>query len=246
LDNFNHPTQDAANSQDDLSEKSTGRRTNFWPWLIGAAGGAVIVGAAWGITAYAGGNVIAKVGDTAIHRSEFYSRMESTSGAPTLQEMITEQLVQNAAKKYNISASQQDINDALANFEANYGISGSDQLSAFLAQNGITMSQLQDILKIQVLEKKLSVRNVQVTDKEIQDYYSAHKADFTKPGSTKPEPLTSVRNQVIEAVKQSKAVPPAQLIANLAKEQSITILDNKYATVKDQIVNPQPSLTTGQ
>jgi parvulin-like peptidyl-prolyl isomerase len=216
------------------------RPAQVWSWLLGAIGGAVIMGAVWATVAYAQSKpvVIAKVGNHTIDQDAFYSKLEANSGMQMLEQMITTQLIQDGAAKYHITATQDDINKAIQQFEAQYGISSPDQLNALLAQYHMTMSDFQDLMKTQVLEQKLAVMDVKVTDKDIQDFYNAHKANYTKPGSKTPQPLSAVRSQVINDYKQSQAVPSAQLLANLAKDDPITILDPKYSSIKTMIENP--------
>jgi parvulin-like peptidyl-prolyl isomerase len=219
-----------------------------WSCLLGAVGGALVVGVVWGIVAHtnAGSPVVAKVGNTVIDQASFTAKMESGSGKQTLQEMISEQLINAGAQKYHITAEKQDTDAAQTAFEAQYGVTSPDQLTQFLAQNNLSTSDFQDLMRVQVLEQKLAERNIPaVSDKDIQSYYDAHKANFTKQGSSTPEPLSTVRSQIIDSIKQSKALPAAQLLASLAKENPITILDAKYATLKDQIENPAPSTATG-
>ncbi|MDQ0188627.1 peptidyl-prolyl cis-trans isomerase [Alicyclobacillus cycloheptanicus] len=219
------------------------RKLRPWPWVLGAVGGAVIVGAAWGITAYAneGGPLIAKVGDTAIHQSDLYAKLEATGGSSELEEMIDEQLIADGAKKYHLTASSSEINSALSSLEASEGISGTSELDMFLAENNMTMSQLNSLLKMQVLEQKLAERNVKVTNAEIQSYYNKNKSQFTKSGQKTPQPLSKVKSQVIAAIKASKAESSTQVLADLAKQNPITIYDDKYSSVKDDIVNSTSS-----
>lgn len=216
------------------------RPAQVWSWLLGAVGGAVIVGAVWATVAHVQSKpvVIAKVGNNTIDQDAFYSKLEANSGLQMLEQMITTQLIKDGAAKYHITATQDDINKATQQFESQYGVSSPDQLNVMLAQYHMTMSDFQDIMKTQVLEQKLAVKDVKVTDKDIQDFYNAHKANYTKPGSKTPQPLSAVRNQVINDYKQSKAVPSTQLIANLAKEDPITILDPKYSSIKTMLENP--------
>lgn len=231
-------------NHENFDHASKGRRNAVVSAVLGAVGGAVIVGAVWGIMASQGGSndaKVATVGNTAIHRSDFVSQMESQSGQQTLATMIEDDLIKQGATAQKITASQSDVNNALQNLEAQYRISGSTQLQMFLAQNNLTQAQLNEILKTQVLEQKMSEKGITVSDKEITDYYNAHKAQFTPQGSKTPEPLSKVRSQVISDVKASKATSPTVLLANLAKKFPITIYDKSYTSVKDQIEKPASS-----
>ena len=213
--------------------------------LIGGVVGALIMGAIW----YAvymirnHGGVIAQVGTTSISRTEFLSQTESVAGSQTLQQMISNQLIQDGAKKYKMTASSQEMNTALQNLEQQNGITSSAQLQAVLAANNVTMAELQKNLRIQVLEQKLAERNVTVSNQEIQSYYNQNKSQLAQGG--KVPPLSAVKTQIIDQIKQSKATPPDQLLADLAKQYPILIMDAKYNSVKTAIETPTSQGTTG-
>lgn len=207
--------------------------------LIGGVVGALIMGAIW----YAiymirdHGGVIAQVGTTPISRTEFLSQTESAAGLQTLQQLISNQLIEDGAKQYNITATSQEINTALQSLEQQNGITSTAQLQAVLAANNLTMADVQKSMKIQVLEQKLAERNVTVSNQEIQSYYDQNKSQMAQSG--KVPPLSAVKSQVIAAIKQSKAVSSSQLLANLAKQYPILIMDSKYNSVKTTIETPQ-------
>lgn len=239
--NPQHPiTPDSSLSENEAGPRS---RSKVWPVLAGGIGGAVIVGAVWGLVAHGHQNdpLVASIGANQIHQSDFRTMMESMAGQQTLQQMITNQLIKDGAKAANITATKQDMATALQNLESQYGITSSSQLNQFLQTNGVTQAQLNDILTVNILEQKLSEQGITVSNTEIQDYYNQNKASFTPQGSKTPEPLSAVKTQIINQIKQSKAVPTAQLIANLAKKDKVTIYDTKYASVKTQLENPAPA-----
>jgi parvulin-like peptidyl-prolyl isomerase len=219
----------------------------LWPALIGAAGGAIVVGAIWAIMAslHPSDPLVATVGSDQIHQSAFHNQLESQSGSQTLEQMIEEQLIKEGAKEQHITATKQEISQQQQAIEAQEGITSGAQLAAFLQQSGMTQAQFNDIVTVNVLEQKLAENGVKVTNQEITDYYNKNKSSFTPSGSKTPEPLSKVRSQVIAAVKQSKATPAAQLIASLAKKQNITIHDAKYSDLKSQIENPSTQQSSG-
>ncbi len=209
--------------------------------LIGAAVGAIIVGGAWYATFMVRnhGGVIAKVGNNPISHSDFLSQVEKASGSQTLTQLINNQLVEDGAAKYHITVSQSEMDTALKGLEQQSNITSDAQLQAVLSANHVTMAELQKNLRTEVLEQKLSERNVTVSDKEIQDYYDKNKSQMAVSGHVPA--LKDVKGQISDALKQSKALSPQQLMANLAKEDSIQILDPTYASVKTSIENPAPA-----
>jgi foldase protein PrsA len=206
----------------------------------GFATGALLVGVAWAATARFGGDnaVVATVGNTAITRAQVLQQAERSAGLQALQNIIVEQLIRDGANKYKLTATEQEIADALKQFKAQYDIASDDQLQSMLAQNNSTMSDLHNELELQVLAEKLGERNVTVSDKEIQDYYNKNKQQFATPGSSRIPPLSEVKDQIVAAIKQSKAEPLDQLLAELAKEDPISVVDSRYQAVLAQITDP--------
>jgi len=209
--------------------------------IIGLVVGAAIVGGVWytNLQTSSGGGVMAKVGNTAISRVAFQTQLEATSGSSTLGQLISNQLIADGAKKYNVTASQSEINTALQSLEQQNNITSAAQLQAGLASAHMTMADLNTNLRYQVLEQKLASRNVTVTDKEIQDYYNKNKAQLSSSGKTPT--LASVKTMIAAQIKQSKSTPAAQLLASLAKTDPIQILDKKYSSLKTTIENPAPA-----
>nr|WP_274433173.1 SurA N-terminal domain-containing protein [Alicyclobacillus sp. ALC3] len=221
-------------------------RTGPWSWIVGGVIGAVVVGAVWGGVAYAhaGGPLIAKVGNTGIRQSALYNKLQTSYGNSMVQELVSEQLITDAATKYHIAATQAQLNTALSALEAQYQITSPTQLNLFLAQNNMTQADLNHILKLQVLEQNLAQRNVKITNTEIQSYYNQNKSTFIPTGKKTPAPLSQVKSQIVATLKQQKALSSTQLFASIAKWDPITIYDSKYAGVKSQIVGSGASSTS--
>lgn len=209
--------------------------------LIGGVAGAVIVGAVWyGVYMIRDhGGVIGQVGSTQISKSEFLAQTESAAGSQTLQQLISNQLIEYGASQYHMTASSQEIQTALTNLEQQNGISSQTQLEAALVASNLTMADIQKNLRVQVLEQKLAERNVTVTNQEIQDYYNQNKSQMAQSG--KVPALKDVQAQIVSNIKQSKSIPVSELLASLAKEYPILIMDPKYNSVKTSIDNPTPT-----
>ncbi|MHB1955710.1 MAG: peptidyl-prolyl cis-trans isomerase, partial [Sulfobacillus sp.] len=156
---------------------------NTGPLIGGAFLGAAIVGVCWVVAATQGqaGPVLATVGRTAIHSTALDQQMAKAAGAPTLTNMITQQLLTDAAKKDHVVATPSNIQAALASLEQQNGITSTAQLQQALAQSNMTLSELQAQLKWQVLAQKIAAGRVKVTNAEIKQYYTKNAKTLQVP-----------------------------------------------------------------
>lgn len=216
------------------SQPAAGATFSAWTAIAGAIGGAIVVGAIWGVTSVtqaAANTTVASVNGKTITRATLEKALFSRYGKQTLQQMIDNRLVADAAKDQHLTASAAAMQSAQAQIESAYGITTSAALSSFLQSNGLTQAQFQTILKNQVLEQELAVSGIKVTNAEIAAYYKAHKASFAAKGAKTPLPLSQVKSQVVTAIRQSQAVPATTLLADLAKKYRLTISDHRFKSL---------------
>ena len=229
-----------------------GRGFPVWTALAGAVAGAIVVGAIWGATSVAGatggaGATEATVNGKAITHATLSKTLFTQYGRQTLQQMIDDRLVQTAAKADGLTATASAISQAQAQFESAYGITSPAALASFLQQNGLSNAQLQTILKNQVLEQELSVRGIKVSAKEIAAYYKSHASTFTitSKGKKTLEPLSQVKSAIVSTIQQSKAPTPTALLAKLAKQYKLTVVDPAYKSLQSAIETATSSVAGG-
>lgn len=155
----------------------------FLPPVVGAAAGAVIVGGVWFGTYMVRGNnsVVATVGKTAITRGQLINESEAYAGSSMLSELISNQLLEDAAAKQKITATQAEINQELQSIEEQNGITSQAQLEQALQQSNMSMTDFMNQIKVSVLAQKLSEAKVKVTNEEIQTYYNQNKSSLGTP-----------------------------------------------------------------
>ncbi|WP_236011268.1 peptidyl-prolyl cis-trans isomerase [Alicyclobacillus fructus] len=71
---------------------------------------------------------------------------------------------------------------------------------------------------------------------QVQGGYELVQCQAVTPGHV--EPLSAVRSQIVQAIKQQNAESEPKLVAQLAKSANIQILDKSYAAVLTAIKNP--------
>ncbi|WP_148213729.1 peptidyl-prolyl cis-trans isomerase [Alicyclobacillus acidocaldarius] len=302
--------------------------------FVGAAAGALVVGGVWFGTyaAHGGGSVVAMVGKTPITRQELAQQSEAYAGSAMLEELIANALIEQAAAKQHVTATNAEINQQLTAIEMQNGITSDAQLNSLLAQNHMTKAQFLNQIRDNILASKLAEAQVHVTDKQIASYYKQNASMFTVPETRKiaiiavktkadaekalteiqsgtpfasvaksvsidaatrskggllgtfsldelkagdpaiastafalkagavsdpvkvqggydivqcqaitpqhVEPLSAVRSQIIQAIKQQNAESETKLVAQLAKSADIRILDPSYEAVLTAIKNP--------
>jgi len=96
-----------------------------------------------------------------------------------LRQMIQDEILQQRAAKLNLTASDEDVNARLTEIKAQYT---QDQFEKLLKQQDLTLDELKRNIRRQLTTTKLINKEIEskinVTDAEIANYYSAHKADF--------------------------------------------------------------------
>ncbi|OGY30601.1 MAG: hypothetical protein A3A57_00900 [Candidatus Woykebacteria bacterium RIFCSPLOWO2_01_FULL_41_12] len=121
---------------------------------------------------------------------QFYNRMLAESGEATFESIVRETLIEQEAKKQNITASEADIDQKVKEIEDRFG--GSAGLEQALTANKTSMKQLRDQLKNQLLVEKLLEDKIKVSDKEIDDYIKQNKQ--TTQGLSREEVRDQLRS----------------------------------------------------
>jgi parvulin-like peptidyl-prolyl isomerase len=99
--------------------------------------------------------------------------------------MIDELMVQQRAGDLGITADANDIDRALANLMEANGITSEEQLEQLLAADGMSLGELRESIRDNLIRSRLLYDQVQrqlfVSEREIVDYYELNKVDFTQP-----------------------------------------------------------------
>lgn len=142
--------------------------------------------------------IAAIVNGEPISRLSVVTALEKQSGKTTLDSLITKKLILQEAKKRNIVVTQNDIDSEIKKITANLQTQGST-LDQALASQGMTRSDLNDEIRVQLAIDKMVGTDVSVTEKEINDFAAANKAQMTG-GITEAQ----FREQATGELKQQK------------------------------------------
>ncbi len=136
--------------------------------------------------AAAGANVpgdfdVVRVNGTAIRQSEVLERLWKRYGSQTLEEMVDELLLRQAAASKKITASSAEVDRRFARLQAQFG--SRELLVSQLEQAGTTLSKVREDLADEIVRERLIVdaKGLKVGDEELKKAYDANKDKLGKP-----------------------------------------------------------------
>ncbi|MEK7573885.1 MAG: SurA N-terminal domain-containing protein [Patescibacteria group bacterium] len=152
-----------------------------------------------------------------ISRLSIIKTLEKQGGKATLDSLVTKKIIAQEVKKRNITISQSDIDGEINKITESLKAQGTTIDQALTVQ-GMTRVQLNDEIKLQLSVQKMVGKDVEVSDKEIDEFIKANKAQF--PEGTSEE---QIKTQSTERIKQQKLQQKTQeFIKNLQDKAKIT------------------------
>lgn len=141
--------------------------------------------------------IAATVNGQPILRSELNKRLTDRFGSQTLEAMIGERLVTEAAKKEGISASEDELKAKIA--EVEQGLQGQMKLDDALALQGISRAEFESQIEIQIVIEKLLGKEVSVSATEVDEYITVNQNSLSSTDSAqqKEDAATQIRNNKI-------------------------------------------------
>lgn len=165
--------------------------------------------------------VVALVNGQPITRMSIVSQLEKQGGKQVLNISVTKMLIEQEAKKKNVSVAQKEIDTELKKTETSLATQG-QTLDQALAAQGMTRADYADQVRLQILIQKMVGKDIVISDKEVNDYLEQNK-------STIPEgsDMNQIKTSVKEQLKQQKLSAKIQSwIAELQKNAKITYFLN--------------------
>lgn len=135
--------------------------------------------------------VLAWVDQTPVSRWSYYQQLDQKYGKELKDQLISEQLINNEAKKRNVSVDDGEINNEIKKIEDQQG--GASQLAQILELQGMTMDELRKQVRFQVLIKKMFGQNINITDEQVNQYVEENKAQL---GEVNDELKAQVKDQL--------------------------------------------------
>lgn len=206
-----------------VSPPSARRRTLAAAVLAGVSA-AVLLAAV--VVAMAGRSpeAVATVNGEAITKDELYQRLVQQNGQQVLDQMITERLIDQEAKKKGVTVTPADVDREIQRIKSQFA--SDDEFQQALAYNGMTEDDLRASARLNLEIRGILAPTIHVTDAGLQDFFQKNHDRYDQP--------EQVRASHILVDTQEKA---AQIKDELAHGAKFADLAKKYSldtTTKDQ------------
>lgn len=139
-----------------------------------------------------------------------------------LESMIDNILVRQAAEERGITVSDEEIDLQIE--ELKVGFPGEEEFNVALADANLTIDDLRDQLREQLITQRLMeelVGDDEVTDSEIEDYYEANQAQFAEQAATRSSHILFDIDDRDTAEEVLEEIRGGGDFAELAREHSI-------------------------
>ena len=173
----------------------------------------IILGAA--LYYFRGLFVAAVVNGQPISRLSVVQQSEKQTGKQTLDTLVRDALIEQEAKKENVTVSDKEVNDQINLLQSNLQKQG-QTLSQVLATQGMSEDDLKNLIRLDQLVQKMVGKNITVSDKEVNDYIAQNKSSLPSTDETtlKKEAKAQLLQQKTNAAVQT-------WLANIQKQANI-------------------------
>ena len=149
--------------------------------MISAA--AVLLAALPAAAAVPSDREIVRVNGTAIRQSEVLDRLWKRYGPQTVEEMVDELLMRQAAVASKVAADEKEVDRRFARLQAQFG--SRDLLVSQLEQAGTTIAKVKEDLAEEIVRERLIVasKGIKIDDAELKKAFDANADKLGKPES---------------------------------------------------------------
>lgn len=144
--------------------------------------------------------VVAVVNNQPVTSVEFYQNLKAKNGQEVLDQIIRDKIISQEAANKGVVTSQADIDKKVKEIEDQVG--GKDELKAALTSRNISENDFRNQLKIQLLVEKLLEKDIQVSEKDIDDYIAKNPEDQNVAGQNTQE--KKVRDEISKTIRSNK------------------------------------------
>jgi hypothetical protein len=156
--------------------------------------------------------IVASINGQPLTRFEVIKLLEKQSGKQTVDSLVSKVLVQQEANRQKIVIEAEKISEEIKKIEDQLKGQGSD-LESVLSMQGMTRAELEEQISLRLILERLMADKTKVTEKEVNDYIEANRANF-------PETLkgAELKKTVREQLAGQKLSTEAQKLLEKLKE----------------------------
>ncbi len=177
---------------------------------------AVIAVLATLIVRYKGLVVAAVVNGNPIYRVNVVKETEKQAGKQTINNLVRNSLIEQEAKKQNITVTDKEIDDEIKKVESTLSKSG-QKMDQVLQLQGLTKDDLKRLIRLDKMVSKMVGKDVKVSDSEVDAYIEKNRESL--PAEQTEEQL---RKSVSDNLRQQKLNEKVQQwLSDLQKKANI-------------------------
>ena len=179
----------------------------------------IISGVVFSLYAFKGLFIAATVNGQVISRLSVIKELENQGGKRILENMVTQALIQQEAKKKNIVIKKEDIDKEISSTEAQLATQGQN-LEQWLAFQGMTQETFREQVRLQKIVEELLGKDIAVSDAEVTDFTEKNQEMLTeRVGSDSAKVASTVKEQ-LKRQKLNEKVQP--WLAELQKNAKVS------------------------
>ena len=163
--------------------------------------------------------IVAMVNGQPISRLVLIKELEKQYGKDTLDVFVTRALIWQEAEKQGVTVSNEELDQEIKQIEEEMAAQGQD-LNQLLGLQGVTQDELKEQIKIQKVAEKIVGKDIEVTDEEVENYFTENEESFPEDTSTE-----EIKQNIRQQLEQQKLNEGINLwIESLRNSAEITYL----------------------
>lgn len=168
------------------------------------------------IVRYKGLVVAAVVNGNPIYRVNVIKETEKQAGKQTINNLVRNSLIEQEAKKQNITVTDKEIDDEIKKVESTLSKSG-QKMDQVLQLQGLTKEDLRKLIRLDKMVSKMVGKDIKVSDSEIAVYIEKNRESL--PADQTEEQLNKSVSDNLRQQKLNEKVQ--QWLADLQKKANI-------------------------
>ncbi|MGD9497374.1 MAG: peptidyl-prolyl cis-trans isomerase [Armatimonadota bacterium] len=127
-----------------------------------------------------GSSPVAVVNGAEITEKQLYDRLVQNYGLDVLRDMIDRELIKQAAKEAGVEVTEEELNKEIEQGKA--GLS-EEEFNQWLATRNMTVEEWTEYLRMNVLARKLALKDVKYTEEDLRRYFEENKQNWSRPAT---------------------------------------------------------------